>query len=1169
MTQEQKHYYAFISHSSADEKIALWLRNQLENYHIPSAIQRDYHAPKQLKPIFVYQTDLAGIKLKEALGQSLTDSKYLIVICSPDAAKSEYVNGEVQHFIDTGRADKIMPFIISGSPYASLKGNTADECFPPALVTLKNTDAEQRGVNLPETEKKMGDRKAAVVNVIASMLGVRMDVLWDRYRRHKIRKYAITAGLALLFCLTGLFVWDYNRPTYRYFADYVDKWGVPEGVIELTKEQQRHRNRMYQFEYRRIPFGEPNPYSWRVTAVRYVNSAKRVKKITNSELQDRYSVQKIEYNKQTGDVARLVFCDTKDKVLLRHVLSERNGQKACVADFIDSQEQRGTGFIGANLNSMSIGQMDKDQQKSNIVRFVYERDSKGYIVRQTYHANNDYNLSRSAVPDGEGIFGRSFVLDSLGRRVSIDYLGLNGEHARIKNGIAGRRYEYGTQGNINRTTYVNRQGKPILNEEQWAVCVDVSNEWGNSEEELFIGADGQPCFCKDGYARLITKYDNRGYKIEHKLYDIDGKLCLCKNGYAQVQIRYDKRGNMIEWTCYDTEGQLCLSKEGYAKNTGKYNDNDDLIEVAYYGMNDSLCISNKGYAKAIHGYDNNGNTIKIAFYGQEGLPCLSKEGYAKALYKYDNNGNMIEGSYYDTDGQHCLNQGYYARWTLTLDERGNAVEGAYYGADGQPCLNKDCVAKWTAHYDESGNLIENVFYGTDNKPCLDKNGCAKVVYVHDDHGNAIEKSYFDTEGKPCLHKDGNAKIALKYDDKGNCIEAAYYGIEGNLCIINGNYAKVTYQYDNRGNVIERAYYGIDGQPTLSNDGFAKWSLSYDSRGNSIEECFYDTKGKLCLTSLGFARCRSVYNDRNEEIERAYFGKDNNLCYCIYGYALRKRTYDEKGNSIDEAYFGTDKKPCLDINGMAGSTTCYDERGNMIEGQAYDLNRKPCFRKDGTSKLIIKYNDRGKAIEIIYLDTINQLCLNQEGYAKKTIEYDQRGNMITEAYYDVNNLPCKMATGYAKAVYQHDARGNVICISYLNTENQLCMMNQGFAKRYTQRNERDEIIGEQLQDSLGNSISDKVLTHVIVSVDVGGAADQHGVTRGCVLLKWNDWTIGESIEKLLSAYSRDAFQKKNIYFLSPNGDIIFLHVENGKVGTWAQPYYLEKSQAIEALKLIKQ
>ena len=64
---EGKHYYAFISHSSENEKIALWLRDQLDNYHIPVAVQKQYGVPKNLCPNFTFQTDLAGNKLKEKM----------------------------------------------------------------------------------------------------------------------------------------------------------------------------------------------------------------------------------------------------------------------------------------------------------------------------------------------------------------------------------------------------------------------------------------------------------------------------------------------------------------------------------------------------------------------------------------------------------------------------------------------------------------------------------------------------------------------------------------------------------------------------------------------------------------------------------------------------------------------------------------------------------------------------------------------------------------------------------------------------------------------------------------------------------------------------------------------------------------------------------------------
>lgn len=192
--------------------MAKWLLRQLEDYHIPATVQKKYHLPKRLKPIFLFQKDLAGNKLRDALVGELKDSKFLIVLCSPASARSAYVNGEVQHFIDSGRYDKIIPFIIDGTPFASLDGNADEECFPAALIALRGTDKELRGIDLRESIKQRGSRQAAVVDIVATMLGVRFDMMWDRYRRFKRRQ--LTAFTMAAMVVVGAFamLWKMMLP---------------------------------------------------------------------------------------------------------------------------------------------------------------------------------------------------------------------------------------------------------------------------------------------------------------------------------------------------------------------------------------------------------------------------------------------------------------------------------------------------------------------------------------------------------------------------------------------------------------------------------------------------------------------------------------------------------------------------------------------------------------------------------------------------------------------------------------------------------------------------------------------------------------------------------------------------------------------------------------------
>lgn len=74
--------------------------------------------PKKIRPVFWYKQDLSGTKLKKTPNNELSSSKYLIVICSPDSAKAEWVNDEVVAFIEQGKGDRIIPFIVAGSPHA-------------------------------------------------------------------------------------------------------------------------------------------------------------------------------------------------------------------------------------------------------------------------------------------------------------------------------------------------------------------------------------------------------------------------------------------------------------------------------------------------------------------------------------------------------------------------------------------------------------------------------------------------------------------------------------------------------------------------------------------------------------------------------------------------------------------------------------------------------------------------------------------------------------------------------------------------------------------------------------------------------------------------------------------------------------------------------------------
>ena len=198
---KDKKFFAFISYQRQDEEYAEWLRKKLEHYRLPSSLrEKDASLPKEIRPIFRDALELTGGFLAQEIEQALEQSKFLIVVCSPRSARSPWVNKEVEYFIQSGRTQYIIPYIIDGEPFAQDESN---ECFPPALRDL-TADNELLGINMNEL-----GRDAAAIKVVARMFGLRFDVLWQRYEREQRRNRWLVVGGALLFAVVSLAIGGY------------------------------------------------------------------------------------------------------------------------------------------------------------------------------------------------------------------------------------------------------------------------------------------------------------------------------------------------------------------------------------------------------------------------------------------------------------------------------------------------------------------------------------------------------------------------------------------------------------------------------------------------------------------------------------------------------------------------------------------------------------------------------------------------------------------------------------------------------------------------------------------------------------------------------------------------------------------------------------------------
>lgn len=192
-SSESYRYWAFISYSNKDEKWARWLHRAIETYGIPAQLvshptPSGSPAPRRFRPIFRDRDELpASSDLSAQIKNALRSSQYLIVVCTPAAAQSQWVNKEIEKFHSFGRKDRVLAIIVDGEPNA----NNDSECFPPALRRVEPIAADAR----PEGDGKTN----AKLKLLAGMLGVSFDALKQRDNHRRIRRlqWAILASLLL------------------------------------------------------------------------------------------------------------------------------------------------------------------------------------------------------------------------------------------------------------------------------------------------------------------------------------------------------------------------------------------------------------------------------------------------------------------------------------------------------------------------------------------------------------------------------------------------------------------------------------------------------------------------------------------------------------------------------------------------------------------------------------------------------------------------------------------------------------------------------------------------------------------------------------------------------------------------------------------------------------
>jgi len=233
-------YTAFLSYSHKDAATAGRLHRRLEAYRMPGrlvGIETVRGAvPERLAPIFRDREELpAATDLSETVREALAGSGALIILCSPHAAASLWVEEEIKTFRTLHPDRPILAAVLDGDP---------PDCFPAALRAFGRDGTWHEPLATDLRPNRDGPR-LGLLKLVAGITGVGLDALVQRDAARRVRRVmAVTVAALIALLITAalaLAAFQARREADRQRVEAERQRAEAEGLIDFMLNDLRQR----------------------------------------------------------------------------------------------------------------------------------------------------------------------------------------------------------------------------------------------------------------------------------------------------------------------------------------------------------------------------------------------------------------------------------------------------------------------------------------------------------------------------------------------------------------------------------------------------------------------------------------------------------------------------------------------------------------------------------------------------------------------------------------------------------------------------------------------------------------------------------------------------------------------------------------------------------------
>ncbi|MBC8126739.1 MAG: toll/interleukin-1 receptor domain-containing protein [Gloeobacteraceae cyanobacterium ES-bin-144] len=1125
-----QNYWAFISYSSKDAAFVKKLHARLETYRMPRDLVGrpglDEPIPKKLFPVF---RDRDELPLASNLGSTIQDalkaSRYLIVVCSPNSASSQWVNEEIRYYKSIGRENRILAVIIDGEPNATnMKDPIAPECFPEALRFHVDPDGT---ISDRPTEPIAGDLRPgkdgwnlAFLKCIAGITGCGLNALTEREKK-RARRRKIINSLAVLAVSAGVIGWwDYTRTKIEYYANTVDHFGIPEGYYELSKVEVAHREKSYRIE----------------------SSRRKVRKIScihsSGSLVDRgefdSATQHIEFS-EDGSIREIEFRNKNQRITARRLFSTiKNGSR--IIEFKNEHNDSPLALSAANL-SMSAGASELMRSEVTAERASYNAD--GSLAEIRYLSS-----WREPRADPDGIFGQKYVYEKSPFPSQIINLDADGNPVKNRKGFSSARFERDRMGSQSKVSLYDENDKPVTDPDGWHAFVRKTDAYGNvisksllndtlhpvdvvkgfyetrytySESgdcinTAFFNKDLNPVVTTDGYAEQRDTYDDKGFVLTTSWYFMDGAPASDENGvHNEVSVR-DQYGNQTELAYFDTAKKPCLSGTNKV-HLGRftYDAKGQLSSIANFDVNDKpMTMSEGGYHLIKFSWDDLGRMKSWSYYDVNGQVKKAGDGESMTRMKYDRRGNIAEYASFDENGNPCSGDLIH-RVAFTYDERGLEVRRENFGVSGQPINGSDEIHRRETKYNAAGKKSEVAYHAANGSAAADSSGVHRYAYVSDSKGNILEEAYFDKDNRPTIASSngrnngpGAHLVRKKFNHAGKAVETEFFDREGKPYVCEDGYHRTVCEYDNRGNetriyyflpdgvaaihrvkkahsektsydernrIIALEYFDSQGKPCNGNEGWHLRKCAYDRRYNLLTRSYYNFENQPCLGPTGWHRMDFRYNSSNDVIEKTCFGLDGKPDLCEAGWHRFLVTTSDDGNVEESFYFGKSNEPIIHLSyKWHRQTVRKSADGSTKESAIFGPGGEPIADKDGIHKFISEYANGNETARSFFNSEGKPHYLR--GICRWEKKFNSRNQAIEMRWFDENHKPVPNGDGVHLQTMRYNDEGKIEEYANFGTDEKPITDQYGNHRWKQEVDAHDRVVFNAFLDSNGQPIRDK-------------------------------------------------------------------------------------------------